>query len=537
MHLPDTEAAEVARPDAGAPLQPAPLAAPAPPTSPVSPTDRIVLTLCSLLPEGAHVAVSWRDWALGSGGALSPGGSPGLRRRSEAALSDPEAESAAGTLLVEAWENSDGNARIAVAASLPRALGRDESASWLGLARTLVATTLDASRAQARIVSLEKSKRLQQALYEIADLASADLEMPEMLRRIHSVVGSLMSADNCYIVLYDDQRRSVRFLHFVDQKDTYVAEPDREFTEEEMPNSMTFALLRHGHAVRGPSTLVRQKLGVIPDLSHGPDSLDWMGVPMRREDRICGAIVVQSYDTPGSYADEDRALLGYVAQHILTALDRKHAHNDLERRIEERTRELQRANRELQGEILERKRAEKLQRALFRIAELSITSESLERFYADVHAVVDELIYARNFYIALLSDDGETLDFPYSIDERDPIRLSRKLTDGLTEHVISTRQPLLATGPSSTNWACRARCMSTATCLQLAWGAAVPGRGRGGRAGGAELFAGGQLQPARPEPADLRRPQHRQRPGPPARAAESAHRPRRARTARGCPYP
>ena len=160
---------------------------------------------------------------------------------------------------------------------------------------------------------------------------------------------------------------------------------------------------------------------------------------MRREDRVCGAIVVQSYDTPASYADEDRALLGYVAQHILTALDRKHAHVDLERRIEVRTHELQRANRELQAEVLERKRAEKLQRALFRIAELAITSESLERFYADVHAVVDELLYARNFYIALLSDDGETLDFPYSIDERDSMRLSRKLTNGLTEHVISSR--------------------------------------------------------------------------------------------------
>ncbi|MET0809004.1 MAG: EAL domain-containing protein [Pseudoxanthomonas sp.] len=438
MRLPDTEAAEASR------LDPDPALEPVSRAEQSSPTERIVTTLRGLLPDGAHVAVSWRDWALGSGGAMTPGASPGLRRCAETALSDPDGESAEGTLLVDAWENTDGNARIAVAASLPVALGRAESASWLALARTLVATTLDASRAQARIVSLEKSKRLQQALYEIADLASADLEMPEMLRRLHTVVGSLMSADNCYIVLYDDQRRSVRFLHFVDQKDTYVAEPDREFTEEEMPNSMTFALLRHGQAVRGPSTLVRQKLGVIPDLSHGPDSLDWMGVPMRREDRICGAIVVQSYDTPGSYADEDRALLGYVAQHILTALDRKHAHDDLERRIEERTRELQRANRELQGEILERKRAEKLQRALFRIAELAITSESLERFYGDVHAVVDELIYARNFYIALLSDDGETLDFPYSIDERDPIRLSRKLTDGLTEHVISSRHPLLA---------------------------------------------------------------------------------------------
>ncbi len=409
-----------------------------------SPTERVVSILRGLLPAGASVALCWRDWALGNGGALSPGGGMGLRRHAELVLSDAELETDEPELLAHAWDNADGNARMSVVASVPRILEACDRQSWLVVAKTLLEATLDASRAQTRVVSLEKSKRLQQALYEIADLASADLEMPEMLRRIHVVVGSLMYADNCYIVLYDDQRRSVRFLHFVDQRDTYVAEPEREFTEEEMPHSLTFALLRHGQAVRGPSTAIRQKLGVPRDVTHGPDSLDWMGVPMRRDDRVCGAIVVQSYDTPASYTDEDRALLGYVAQHILTALDRKHAHVGLERRIEARTHELQRANRELQAEILERKRAEKLQRALFRIAELAITSESLQRFYADVHAVVDELIFARNFYIALLSDDGETLHFPYSIDERDPMRLSRKPTNGLTEHVIASRLPLLA---------------------------------------------------------------------------------------------
>ena len=112
-----------------------------------------------------------------------------------------------------------------------------------------------------------------------------------------------------------------------------------------------------------------------------------------------------------------------------------------------RTHELQRANRELQAEIMERKRAEKLQRALFRITELAITSETLERFYADVHVVVDELIDARNFYIALVSDDGEQLSFPYSIDERDPMRKSRRMTNGLTEYVIATGRPLLADRP------------------------------------------------------------------------------------------
>jgi hypothetical protein len=59
------------------------------------------------------------------------------------------------------------------------------------------------------------------------------------------------------------------------------------------------------------------------------------------------------------------------------------------------------------GEIVERQRGERLQRALFRIAELSITSETLERFYAQVHDVVGELLYARNFYIALVSEGGD----------------------------------------------------------------------------------------------------------------------------------
>ena len=417
-----------------------------PASTPASPAERIAATLCGLLPPGAELAVCWRDWALGGGSAATPGAPAALRRRADQALADA-AEHDDPDLCVHAWDNADGNARMALAVAGAHARPAEHEAAWLALARTLVETTLDASRAQARIVSLEKSKRLQQALYEIADLAGADLEMPEMLRRIHAVVNSLMYAENCYIVLYDDQRRTVRFLYFADQRDPYVAEPEREFGEEEMANSMTFALLRHGQPLRGPSAVIRQKLGVIRDPSHGPDSLDWLGVPMRRDDRVCGAIVVQSYDTPASYADEDRALLGYVAQHILTALDRKHAHVELEHRVAVRTHELQRANRELQAEIMERKRAEKLQRALFRITELAITSETLERFYADVHVVVDELIDARNFYIALVSDDGEQLSFPYSIDERDPMRKSRRMTNGLTEYVIATGRPLLADRP------------------------------------------------------------------------------------------
>src|SRR3546814_12431036 len=91
----------------------------------------------------------------------------------------------------------------------------------------------------------------------------------------------------------------------------------------------------------------------------------------------------------------------------------------------------------LQAEIIERQRAEKLQRALYSITEKSVTAGSLERFYADVHSIVGELLYARNFYIALLSSDGEHIEFPYSVAERDLSRESRPLPHRLTASVLS----------------------------------------------------------------------------------------------------
>ena len=401
----------------------------------------LAAALCDALPAGSQVVVAWRDPHVGDGHSSVDNAAPALHAKALRALDAPVPHGERD--LLDRWTTEDG-AEVAFAAHCPMAMAPASRQGWQSLARRTVVAFLEGLRAQARIASLQKSERLQQALFEIADLAGSGLEMQEMLRRIHAVVGGLMYAENCYIVLYDEARQSIRFLYFADRHDPYVADPDHEIQVGDLPNSMTLALLRHGEPLRGPSSVLRERFGLAQDPTHGPDSEDWLGVPMRREDRVVGAIVVQSYDRPAEYSDEDRALLAYVAQHILTALDRKHARDELEHRVEERTRALQEANRILQNEIVERQRGERLQRALFRIAELSMTSETLERFYAQVHDVVGELLYARNFYIALLSEDGERLEFPYSVDERDAMRPTRRLGQGLTEYVIRTGRPLLA---------------------------------------------------------------------------------------------
>jgi two-component system, cell cycle sensor histidine kinase and response regulator CckA len=96
-------------------------------------------------------------------------------------------------------------------------------------------------------------------------------------------------------------------------------------------------------------------------------------------------------------------------------------------------------------DISDRKRVEALSSALYRVAEKSSSAHDLQQFFAAVHSVVDELMYARNFYIALYDPVTETLSFPYFVDEQDAMPPAKKLGKGLTDYLIRTGQPLLAT--------------------------------------------------------------------------------------------
>ncbi len=117
--------------------------------------------------------------------------------------------------------------------------------------------------------------------------------------------------------------------------------------------------------------------------------------------------------------------------------------DQLEELVSERTLALELANRQLEEEIDERRQSELLQSALFQIAGKASQAEDLGSLYASVHRIVSTLLYARNFYIALLDPEGDVLRFPYFIDEFDAPPGPQKLGRGLTEYVLRSGQPLL----------------------------------------------------------------------------------------------
>ena len=98
-----------------------------------------------------------------------------------------------------------------------------------------------------------------------------------------------------------------------------------------------------------------------------------------------------------------------------------------------------------QRDVTERRRAEQVQAATYRISEAAITVRNLRELFESVHHIVADLMPAQNFYIALIDIERGRLSFPYFVDEHDPGFDSKPLGKGLTEYVLRTGEPLLAT--------------------------------------------------------------------------------------------
>jgi diguanylate cyclase (GGDEF)-like protein/PAS domain S-box-containing protein len=96
-------------------------------------------------------------------------------------------------------------------------------------------------------------------------------------------------------------------------------------------------------------------------------------------------------------------------------------------------------------DITEAKRAERLQSALFRIAQLSRESEDLDHFYAAIHDTIGELMDATNFYIAEVDAKRGVVNFPYFVDQFDPQPRDLPIGHGLTAYVLRTGRALFAT--------------------------------------------------------------------------------------------
>ncbi|HEY2802558.1 MAG TPA: GAF domain-containing protein, partial [Actinomycetota bacterium] len=189
---------------------------------------------------------------------------------------------------------------------------------------------------EAREQEHQRSEKVQSALYRIAETASAAQDLQGFYVTIHGIVRELMYADNLYIALYDDDRQLINFPYFVDEVDLDVPDPNL-WEPYGIGNAAgtTAYLLREGHPMLLTTADVHRLVDEGTLELVGVPPVDWVGAPLRAEDRTIGAIVVQSYRDDTPHAEADLELLTFVARHIASALERSRLINETRQRSAE----------------------------------------------------------------------------------------------------------------------------------------------------------------------------------------------------------
>jgi signal transduction histidine kinase/DNA-binding response OmpR family regulator len=287
--------------------------------------------------------------------------------------------------------------------------------------------TSELAEARRRLAELEaveteraRAAEIQDALYRIAELASAARDLQEFYRAIHAVVGELIYARNFFLALYDEERRLINWPYYVDEFDTDLPDPNRweQFGGGSAEGTTAF-VLRTGQ----PQRLTGKRLEELVEEGEivviGELAADWLGVPLKSEDgRTVGVLVVQSYSADVLYLDEDLGLLTFVGQHVGAALSRARA-------IEE--------TRQRNAEL-----------ALINSVQDALAGElDLQAIYDAVGDRIRDVFDAQVVDIAIFNEASGLLHFPYTIERG--VRFPDETIEliGFRKHVMESREPLM----------------------------------------------------------------------------------------------
>ncbi len=173
------------------------------------------------------------------------------------------------------------------------------------------------------ITERRQAEMLQSTLYRIATVANADLTLDQLYEAIHAILGDLMDVRNFYIALVDDESKLLHLPYFVDEKDTYDGLP---FNGE---GGLTDYVLQRGQ----PQLLSRwdlkrlEQADMIGIIGTKPEV--WLGVPLRTQSQVFGAMVVQSYEDASMYTEREKQLLFFVSGQVAAAIERKRAEEQM----------------------------------------------------------------------------------------------------------------------------------------------------------------------------------------------------------------
>jgi len=200
-----------------------------------------------------------------------------------------------------------------------RVIAKDGSVIWLH-DRGHFATDSSGKRTwQGVMLDITERKRAEaerQAITEIVQGVITTSNLDELFSLAHQAISTLLSAENCFIALYDKTSDLLNIPFCKDEFDP-IAPPQK------LGRGLTAFVLRSGRPMLLTPELIQELVSKGEIELVGTLPAAWLGVPLRTSTDIIGVLVVQHYEDKDAYSQQDIELLASVADQLGLAIERK----------------------------------------------------------------------------------------------------------------------------------------------------------------------------------------------------------------------
>jgi PAS domain S-box-containing protein len=178
------------------------------------------------------------------------------------------------------------------------------------------------------ITERKKSDVILSSLYEISNAVFRSTDIYSLYKDIHTIVDTLVPVKNIYIAIYDDKTGMLSFPYWVD-------EYDPPMPPKKLGRGLTEYVLRTGEGILVDpeiDTALRES-GEIELI--GTQSPVWLGVPLIVGRKTIGVIVVQDYENPNAFGEDELQLLTFISEQIARAIENKRNSDAITKYVEE----------------------------------------------------------------------------------------------------------------------------------------------------------------------------------------------------------
>lgn len=275
------------------------------------------------------------------------------------------------------------------------------------------------------------SAQTQHALIQLSEQASTVSELSQLYPAIHQILDDSLPTSNFFVALLCDQLKNLELSYFVDEKDHHKV-PLQAQADNALENGLTGYVFKQRQTQLFTKKMIEQYQTQGHFVLLGSTCEYWLGVPIKRGEQVIGVMVTQSYSQEAAFTSQHIALFETISTYLSTAIDRVKKRELLEQAVADRT-------HQLKQEVNQHKETLARQTILFKISELATQCQDINSFYQQIHKIIADITYAKNFCIVQYDKQSNILTCPYSSDETRKVQGPRAFANGLSELVISTK--------------------------------------------------------------------------------------------------